>query len=214
MTTTTQSVVFNIQTALQDVDGTRWPATEIVSYLNDGQRDIAALRPDLFTATAPLVLATGAKQTLPAACSKLIDIPRNTSGAAIRQVDQSALDAVEPTWYTRAGSTTVKNVCFDPRDPSGFWVYPPASSGASVDLVYAILPADLATPGGAAFGTATGNLTVGDVFKNALTHYGLFRCWSKDAEFGGNAALASANYQLYQSLLASELASRQAVAPT
>jgi len=200
--TSTQSIITQAQAILQDT-GVRWPVSELVQYLNDGQREAASLRPDQFTKSTSLTL-NGFKHTLPAECSKFIEMPRNAAGQAIRQVDRNMLDAVEPSWYTKTGQTVVKHFCHDPRDPMVFWTYPPAL-GSTVDVTYAVLPADT---------TISGNLNVPDIFANAVLHFVLFRAFAKDAEYANNAALSAAHLQLFKAGLAEEAPSRQAVQPT
>lgn len=214
MTTTAQSIIQDAQEQLQDVVGTRWPATELVRYLNAGQREAAILRPDMFTATAALALVAGPRQSVPAACYKLIEIPRNTAGIPVRQVERNQIDNVEPGWYTKTGSLTVKNFMHDPREPNTFWVYPPALLGASLDITYSTLPADVAAPSGAAFGTVAGNINCPDWMASALMHFCLFRAHSKDAEAGGGAELAAAHYENFKQLLGIDAATTSAVKPT
>lgn len=197
MTITAQSIIKQAHELLQDPDGTRWPAAELVSHLNDGQRALVELRPEKFAVTAAFALVSGPKQTTPAACSRLLEIPRNTNGASLRPVERHQLDAIEPNWYTKPGVTALKHTMVDAREPNVFYVYPPASVGASVDLVYAAWPADIPAPGGATAATVTGNVSVSDEFKNALLHFCVARAYWKDAEFGGNSALAASNYQLF-----------------
>lgn len=216
MTTTAQSIIFEAQTQLSDLDGIRWAASELVIYLNDGQRESCVLRPDAFATTAALTLAAGVRQALPAACSKFFDMHRNTSVAAITKVDKKLLEVSDPTWYSRAGSATIQHFCFDPREPLAFDVYPPATTAASVDLIYAATPAEVAAPTapGLAYTTVTGNINCPDAFKNALISFVLFRAFAKDAEAGGNAALSAAHYQLFTSGLGVDAATKQAVAPS
>lgn len=199
MTTTAQSIIKQAHELLQDPDGIRWPATELVAHLNDGQRALVELRPEMFAVTVATALIAGPKQTVPVACAKLLEIPRNTTGSAIRPVERSQLDAIEPNWYTKTGVTGIKHTMVDAREPNVFYVYPPAAVGASVDLVYAAWPADVPSPSGVTAATVTGNVNVDDQFKNALLHFCLYRAYSKDAEFGGNATLAASHYQLFTS---------------
>jgi hypothetical protein len=199
MTTTAQSIIKDAQVHLQDEAGVRWPATELVAALNDGQRELVTLRPDMFTVTAALALVAGPKQSTPVNCAELLSVPRNTSGPAIRAVERRLLDDVDPAWHTKTGVTTIQHVARESFEPNHFYVYPPAAAtGASVDLIYAAWPADVATPAGAAFSTVAGNINTDDQFKNALLHFVLFRSYSKDAEFGGNAATAGAHYALFK----------------
>ena len=197
MTTTAQSIIAQAQELLQDPTGVRWPATELVAHLNDGQRALCELRPEEFAVTAAYPLVAGPKQTTPANCAKLLEVSRNTNGAAIRPVERRQLDAIEPSWYTKAGATTIKHTTQDAREPNVFYVYPPASVGASVDLVYAAYPADVATPTGPLAANVAGNLNCPDAYKNALLHWVIARAYMKDAEFGGNATLSASHMQLF-----------------
>lgn len=201
MTITAQSIVQEAQELLQDVAGVRWPAAELVNHLNDGQRELATLRPDWYATNAPLVLVAGAKQTLPAACISFMDLVRNTNGQAIIQVEQRMLDAFNPSWYTGTSSGTIQHFTYDPRNRDTLFVYPPAIAGTSVDAVYSVMPADIPAPGGSAYTTVTGTLTGKDSIKNPLLHFVLFRAFAKDAEFGGNAAMSASHYQLFVSLV-------------
>lgn len=204
MTTTAQSIVQEAQGLLQDPDGIRWGAPELVRHLNDGQREILVLRPDLLTIGATLALAAGARQVLPANCHQLVDIPRNTSGAALRQVERSLLDAVEPNWYSKTAVAVIKHFTHDAREPLVFWAYPPAALGASVDLIYAAYPVDVGVPTGATAATVTGDISTPDNTKSALLHFVLFRAFAKDAEFGGNAVMSGAHFNLFKAALGIE----------
>lgn len=197
MTTTAQSIIKQAQELLQDPDGVRWPATELVAHLNDGQRALVELRPEMFAVTVATALIAGPKQTVPAACAELLEIPRNTTGSAIRPVERNQLDAIEPDWYSQTGVTVIKHTMVDAREPNVFYVYPPASVGASVDLVYAAWPADVPAPSGVIASTVTGNVNVDDSLKTALLHFVVARAWMKDAESGGNATLAASHLQLF-----------------
>lgn len=197
MTTTAQSIIKQAHELLQDPEGTRWKATELVAHLNDGQRALVELRPEMFAVTAATALVAGPRQTTPAACAGLMEIPRNTNGAAIRPVERAQLDAIEPSWYTNTGVTAIKHTMVDAREPDVYYVYPPAAVGASVDLVYAAWPADVATPSGVTAATVTGNANVDDSLKIALLHFVVARAYMVDAEFGGNATLAATHLQLF-----------------
>ena len=197
MPTPAQSIIQQAHELLQDPDGIRWPATELVAHLNDGQRALMEMRPEMFAITAPTALVTGPKQTTPAACYKLLEIPRNTDGAVIRPVERAMLDAIEPNWYTKTGATKIVHTTVDARENNVFYVYPPAAAGASVDLVYAAYPADVPAPSGATASTVTGNVNAPDQFKTALLHFVVSRAYMKDAEFGGNAQLAATHLQLF-----------------
>jgi len=215
MTTTVQSLLKSAQTALSDLTGITWPATELATYLNDGQRQLVIVRPDAGATTASFVPAAGARQVLPAGAVVLMDIPRNTAGTkkAIRKVDQAMLDAFNPDWQSMTGVTEIIHFSYDPREPNVFMLYPPAAgAGASVELIYSAMPADVATPGGAAYSTATGNISVADQWAEALLNYVLARAYAKDGETL-NAQLSQTYMGTFAALIGVQLTSSQVVAP-
>ena len=217
MAFTAQSILQRVVITLVDPSAVRWKTAELVRYMNDGQRDIALIRPDATATTATMALAGGARQALPSAGAKLLEVIRNTSGTkrAIRLTSRVILDAQAPDWYSKTGVTDIRHYTFDPREPRIFYVYPPAaSSGASVELIYSAYPTDITEPGGSALYTdVTGNISVADIYANALVNYILYRAYSKDSENSLNATLAASFYQLYQTMLNTELSGTTGVAP-
>ena len=215
MTTTAQSVIQRAQDVLQDVAGVRWPATELARYFNDGQRALITLRPDQGSATAAFVPVAGARQTIPATSISLIAIQGNTSGTkrAVRPVDGAMLDAFNRDWRAMTGVTEYANYVYDPRDPRTFWLYPPSSGGGSIDLTTSVYPTDIAVPGGAAYTTVTGNMSIPDIWDNTLLNYILARAYTKDAEFGGNAQLSGAYMQAFSTGAVVQLKASITVAP-
>lgn len=217
MAFTAQNVLQRVVITLLDPNAIRWPTAELVRYLNDGQRDIALVRPDATSVTATMALAAGARQTLPSTGAKLLEVIRNTGGnkRAIRLVNRIILDAQVPNWYNQTGVTEIKHYTYDPREPRIFYVYPPAAAAnASAELIYSAYPTDITEPNSTALYTAvTGNISVADIYVNALVNYILYRAYSKDSENTQNAALAASFYQLYQSLLGTELSGTTGVAP-
>jgi len=215
MTTSAQSIIRSVVTTLQDPQAVRWTTAELIRYMNDGQRDIALVRPDATSTQATLALSAGARQVLPPVGAKLLEVIRNTTGSqrAIRLTSRLILDAHNPDWYSKAGASELRHYTFDAREPRIFYVYPPASAGASVEMVYSAYPEDISEPADGALYTAViGNLAVQDIYANALANYILYRAFSKDSETV-NAASATAYYQLYQSMLGIELSGTTGVAP-
>jgi hypothetical protein len=211
--TTAQSIIRDAQITLQDPDGVRWPATELVAHLNRGQRDIQLVRPDSTAVMATLALVEGFKQSIPLAAVSLIDIPANTTGERITKVDLVQLDAVERDWRKRKQEAVIKHFMHDLRTPRVMLVYPPALLGASVEVEYSAYPTDIPAPSGAAYGTVTGQTSLGDQFDTALLCMVLHYAYAKDAEYGGNAALSAAYLQRAQGLLGADIQSSATVAP-
>ena len=215
MPITAQSIIHRCAEALQDKGFVRWTAAELVRHLNDGQREIATIRPDATSTVTSVALVAGARQTAPG--MKLLDVERNTGGTkrAIRLVDRAILDAQLPSWQSMTGVTEIQHYMVDLRDPTAFYVYPPAaSSGASVEVLYSAAPTDVAElADSAVINDVTGNIALRDIFANALMNNILFRAYSKDSENPANAMRAQAYYALFASALGVEAKATASTAP-
>jgi hypothetical protein len=217
MTIAASSIIRRVVETVQDTTSVRWPVSELVRYLNDGQREVVLYRPDAMVTNASITLVTGAKQTLPSTGSKLIDVIRNTAGTkrSVRMTVRNILDTQSPNWYNLTGVTEILHYMYDPRDPKIFYVYPPAAaSGASVEVVYSSYPTDIAdVADGAVYSAVTGNISLPDIYGNVLADYILYRAYTKDSEYAGNAQRAQAHYGAFQAALTTEMAGTTGVAP-
>ena len=216
MASTAQSIIRRCVEISQDMTSVRWPISEVCRYYNDGQREIVLQRPDALSTNAAKALDAGSKQTLPTGGLKLIEVVRNTGGGAVRLTNREVLDAQIPGWHTLTGVTAIKHFMYDPRDPRVIYVYPPAGAGASLDIVYAKAPTDIseAADGGTYSNVATTALELPEIFAGPLIDYVLYRMYSKDAEYAGNAARAQAHYTAFANALGMEIKATVAVAPT
>jgi hypothetical protein len=202
MAVTVQSVIDRAQTVLQDTTGVRWPViAELVLWINDAQREIALLKPDASATNATVTLATGTKQDIPSGGNRLLKVVRNMSAAssgtgkrAVRLVDREVLDAQTPDWHdpTVAGdaahTTIVKHYIYDESNPRNFYVYPGVAGSSYVEIIYSSNPATVAQ---------SANLSIPDIFANAVMNYVLYMAYMKDAEYAGNAQRASSHFQIF-----------------
>lgn len=220
MAVTAQSVIQRAVITLQDPTSVRWPVNELVRYLNDGQREIIMHRPDAMVTNATVALVAGTKQSIPATGTKLIEVIRNsgsgTTKKAVRLITREVLDAQSPGWHNLTGVAEVLHYMFDPRDPKVFYVYPPSTgTNSSVEVVYSALPTDINEPAdGSLYTAVSGNISVPDIYANALLDYILYRAYIKDAEYAGNAARASAHYTQFANSLGIELKGTLGAMPT
>lgn len=215
MPITAQSIIRRAVETLQDPTSVRWPISELVRYLNDGQREVVLYRPDSMVTSTTRTLTTGTRQTLPNG-SKLIEVVRNTGGTkrAVRMVNREILDAQTPGWHNLTGATDILHYMYDPRDPTVFYVYPPAATGASVEIVYAAYPTDIVEPAdGSLYTAVAGNISLPDIYGNVIQDYILYRAYSKDSEYAGNAQRAQAHYAAFANALGIEIKATVAVAP-
>ena len=202
MTVLVQDVINRAQTVLQDTTGVRWPVvSELVLWVNDAQREIALLKPDASATNATITLVTGTKQSIPVAGNRLLKVVRNMSSAssgtgkrAVRLVDREVLDAQTPDWHDptvsgdAAHTAIVKHYIYDEANPRNFYVYPGVAGNAYLEIIYSSNPAVV---------TQSSNLSIPDIFANAIMNYVLYMAYMKDAEFAGNAQRASSHFQLF-----------------
>ena len=170
-------------------------------FVNDAQREIALLKPDASASNTTVTLVTGTKQSIPADGNRLLRVVRNMSAASsgtgkrsIRLVSREILDSQTPDWHDPSVSgdashtSIVKHYIYDESNPRNFYVYPGVAGNAYVEIVYSANPATVAQ---------NGNLSIPDIFANAVTDYVLFRAYTKDAEYAGNNQRASTHYNLF-----------------
>jgi hypothetical protein len=202
-------IIDRAQTLLQDNTGTRWPRTELQKWLNDAYKEIILARPDANAQSGKILLAAGTRQsiaTTPAGALRLMDVVRNTAAAsakrAIRAIKRRILDEQMPDWHTQAGSIDIQHFVFDPKLPKEFLVYPPALTTAEVEIVYSSVPTPHALTDTQLSNIATADvIKLDDVYANAILDYVLYRGYSKDASYAGNAARASQAYSAFSSSL-------------
>lgn len=199
-TITAQEIINKVQIQLQDTTGIRWPdSTELLGWLNDGQREVLVFKPNANVVNASVQLVAGTKQALPADGIQLIDVVRNmgsngtTPGNAIRIAMREILDAQAPNWHTETPSATTKHYMYTPLDPKRFYVYPPSNAAGHVELVYSAIPAKVAA--------LNNTITIDDIYSNVLVDYVLYRAYSKDTDYAANPARASACQAAYTASL-------------
>lgn len=208
-----QSVVRRAFDIIQDTTAVRWPTNELVRYLNDAQREVAMYRPDSMSTYTTMTCVAGSRQSIGALTPvgvKVINVIKNTAAAgtkrAVRLIEREILDAQNPTWHALAGAVDAVHYMFDPRDPKTFYVYPPALVTTQLDVVYSALPTDITEPAdGATYTSVTGNLSVPDIFANAVLDFVLYRAYSKDSEYAGNAQRAGGHYQAFANSMGVEV---------
>jgi len=204
MSVTVASVISRVQTVLQDTTGVRWPQnTELVLWVNDAQREVALLKPDASATNSTIQLVDGTKQSIPTSGNRLLKVVRNMSSAAsnatgkrsVRLVDREVLDAQTPDWHDpsaaagdAAHAAVVKHYIYDEANPRNFYVYPGVTGNAYLEVIYSANPPTV---------TASDNLSVPDIFANAVMNYVLYMAYMKDAEYAGNAQRAANHYQLF-----------------
>ncbi|MEM5400860.1 DUF6682 family protein [Paraburkholderia unamae] len=188
-TITCTEIINKAATQLLDTANTRWPRTELLGWISDGQRQIVQMQPNASATTVAFPLVAGTRQTLPANGYLLLDIYRNlgttgtTPGRAIRIVSRTLLDAQDPDWHIANTNPTTKNYVYDVNDKTAFYVYPPAPGGTYIELCYAQAITD--------FTQESQTIVIEDTLQTCLLDYVLWRACSKDAEYAPGLQLAN-----------------------
>jgi len=154
--------------------------------------------------------ALGTKQALPAGGAKLIEIVRNAAATsakgAVRLVNREIMDAQQPGWHQFPPTVDILHFMYDARDPQTFYVFPPATTLAQLDIVYSSFPVDVVEPAaGSLYSAVVGNISLPDIFGNVLQDYILYRAYTKDSEYAGNVSRAQAHYAAFSTALGLEV---------
>ena len=214
-------IVRNVEFILQDTN-IRWPRVELQSWVNESYLAIILLRPDANAKTGTFTCAAGSRQVLTAQFAsglKLLDVTRNLASASnkqsIRLVSRAVLDDQRPTWHSETGTVSIQHYMYDPRQPKEFFVYPPATTSAQIEVVYADAVTEH-TLSESQLDPTGGNSTVillDDIYKSPITDWVLYRAYSKDAEYGANEARAVASLQSFNNALGAKTQVDAAAAP-
>ena len=188
-TITAQEILDRAELLLHDDTNIRWPLSEGLNWINEGQREIVLLKPDAYSLTESLVMVAGTKQTIPAAGTMLLDVTRNmgadglTVGNVIRLVDRRILDDGQADWHTQTAAAVVKHWVYDPEsNPRIFYIYPKSDGTNYIEICYSKAPTEIA---------AVGNtITLDDIYSPALLNYVLSKAYAKDVDFAENPTRA------------------------
>ncbi len=190
-------------TELQDPEGVRWPAGEIVGYINDGRRVIVSKSPSATADEQEITLVEGVSQTVGPGVRAVLEILRNTDArrTAIYQTTRGAMDASAPGWAGMRPHPLIRHYMKDARVSRAFDVYPPAQAGVKVWAMLSMEPVDTPIPSSADGSDLSAGIGLHVEYREALYQFALYRAFSKDAEYGGNANLAAAHFNLFTDAL-------------
>ena len=166
---------------LNDNGYIRWPKAELLDYLNDAQRAIVLRRPDSYCADDDtFACMPGTKQALPADALRLIDIPRNGTGRAIKgPYNRAVLDDNYPDWYAGKDAKSAELFIYDERNPKTFYLYPGVAIGTILTVVYSKAPTSISLSQ-----SDDGQvIALDDIYVNAMIEWILYRAYMKDAEY-------------------------------
>ncbi len=214
-------IIRRVEFVLQDTN-IRWPRLELQNWINEAYMAITLLRPDASAKTGTFTCAAGSRQVLTAqfaSAIRLLDVTRNLASSStkkvVRVVSRSVLDDQKPTWHAETQSVNIQHYTYDTRQPKEFFVYPPATTSAQLEVVYADVPGAHALSESDLDPTGSNSVVIllDDIYMSPILDWVLYRAYSKDAEYGANEARAAASYSAFNSALGAKTQVDAAVAP-
>lgn len=200
-----QQILRKARVLLSDPDAVRWSDADLLGWLNSGQLQIVAVRPDAKATKVDQALVPGVEQAIPANGTKLLDVVRNIPGRAVTLISRDQLNAYDVDWYSAAASTAIKHYTFDDSDPKSFEVYPPAAAGAKVRLLYAAIPTDCAA--------LDSPIDLDAIYEGPLIDFVCYRAWAQDSDSPGDASNAANAIATFMQALTGKTQSDQATRP-
>jgi len=143
MALTATTLIDSVSGIALDTANRTWSRDEWLEYLNEALRTTALVHTDIYVVQAELTLAAGEQQEIPADGTGLVDVPRNTGGRVVTQVDKGLLDESSRFWPAGTQEATVQHFTADPRNPLRFVVFPPNDGTGIIDLIYTATPPQL-----------------------------------------------------------------------
>lgn len=211
------AVMSEAATLIVDEGGHRWPPLELLTFLNAGIRDLLVLKPTAYSETTVIDLEQGTRQTLDTDKANLIRIVRNVAnqgppvigGRSITMTDRDSLDAIGLDWHNPAiipQSSLVMHAVADTADPRTFYVYPGNDGTGQIEVVAALVHAELQPPADpSVVENFTESVELEDLYRNALIDYVCYRAFQKDELVSG----ASGKSTMYFTQFANALGARQ-----
>lgn len=202
-----QAIITKARRLLADEGAERFTDADLLDWLNSGQRQIVALRPDASATKATIVLVAGAEQSIPVDGTRLLNIPNNVAPTrrGITFIETDALNAINLNWREADNSGYIEHYTFDQDDPKAFEVYPPAIAGQTIRVLYAKTPVDVPNLGSA--------IALEDIYEGPLVDWVVYRASSQPKDSPDDAQRAATAAQSFVQALIGKGQSDQNAAP-
>lgn len=201
------SIIAKARKLLGDEGADRWTDADLLGWLNGGQRQIVAVRPDAYPQRADLTLVEGSEQTLPTDGIRLLNVIANVSNTkrSIVLISETELDVIDLYWREADSGVPIQHYVFDPSDPTRFEVYPPAAEGQKVRALYSRSPVDLAG--------VDSPIVLDDTFEGPLIDWVVYRASAQPSDSADDAQRAANSIATFMQALTGKTQSDQANAP-
>ncbi len=213
MITTGTEIVSQVREIMKDATGSpfsaRYSDAFLMDCINFGQLEIVGLKHDASTATEPMVLVAGTKQSLPTGAVAFLRLSRNlgadglTPGRTITSITKADMDSADPYWHQAADIGEVIHYIFDDVDENNFYVYPPTTG--QVEIVYSLAPLKLAA--------LADLIGLNDIYAPALIYYVCFKCYSVDFDDPVMLGKGREFYTLFANAIGAKLQNELTISP-
>lgn len=201
MALTGTNIATDASAIAKDENQVVWVAADMLRWVNDAQRAVCLVRSDAYTNQATVTLVAGTRQSITG--RRLVRVLSNASDSggtivagskAPRTVDFQDLLNADRDWMTGNTGTSVREVAYDEREPTKFWVNP-GSDGSSrfLNVLQSELPTDLTA--------LTDPIVLSDIYAPAMVEWVLYRMFSYDSEVTPNIQRAQSHFTAFFNLL-------------
>lgn len=195
MSVLASEIVTKVSTLLFDVNNVKWSQTELLMWITDAQRAIAALVPEATSDVVSVQMTAGPRQTIPSGGWMLLEVTRNmgttgtTSGRVMKRIDRAVLDETNPEWQAASEVAAPQVYMYNLRDKVAFYVSPPSDGTGFLEVNYSVMPTVITDP--------TSPLTVMDLYAPAVCDYVMWRALSKKVPFAGDPQAAQPYFESF-----------------
>ena len=193
-------LIRNVARTLNDPEHVRWTLEDLVAWMNAGCMEVCRVRPEANEKSVVLNLTQGTRQSIRPNDLQLIRIIRNVPGGrAVRMVATETLDAVLPSWHNAPRSDEVQEYAWDYREPTVFWVYPPARETAKLECAISVQPVPVSVPSNPA-NPVYDPFPLPDRYAQSVEAWMLYRAYMQDTGTGSGPKAQTWSQYFYHSL--------------
>ena len=188
-------IIQRVRSLLQDTGTTpRWSNDDLLNCFNEAQLAIVQNRPDTYSQVTTFQCASTARQAVPDAAYRLMDVIDNlTSGRAVTKTTRDSLDSLVSNWSTSSGSQ-VEQFIYDEKSPGVFYVYPVPPDNHEINILISRTPTPVAITD---FVTDTTALELDLIWINPILNYMMFRAYMMDGETEQNLMQAQSYLKMF-----------------
>ena len=190
-------IIDRLATELSDASHTRWKRDYLANATTWAQDWIVSLRPDVHSTHEDVTLDAGAQQSLTNVSSKawrVVRGARNAGGRTIINVSKDELDRILPEDWMQMPSGPAYYLALDRIDHDRFWVWPPANSNDTIEIVVAKRPTQVTTS------NENNNLDLADYLREVLVAYALGLALRRDTNTADHEYAAALQREAFNTL--------------